>query len=121
MFKIVVTSEDRDTGSAFSRKNHLTYKGHGDDYAVVESGLMAKGRVSGVVMQPMRARGWTLVLHTLATAGVGDDASYYGSGRRGLPGVSAAFAARALDPFSVPGSGSSWCCISRWKKVTRCI
>ena len=119
MFKIVVTSEDRDTASAFSRKNHLTYKGHGDDYAVVESGLMAKGRVSGVVMQPMRARGWTLVLHTLATAGVGDDASYYGSGRRGLPGVSAA--ARALDPFSVPGSGSRWCCISRWKKVTRCI
>ena len=71
----------------------FTYKGHGDDYAVVESGLMAQGGGGGVVMQqPVRARRRrTLVLHTppsnLPSAGpateLGDASprgvAYYGS------------------------------------------
>ena len=49
-----------------SRRKSRTYKGHGDDYAVVEKGLMARGVGSRVVMQqPVRARRRrTLVLHT---------------------------------------------------------
>ena len=63
-FKIEVTSE-QDIASAILKSNHRTYKGHGDDYAVVEQGLMARGAGSGVVMQgPVRARRRTLVLHT---------------------------------------------------------
>ena len=63
-FKIEVTSE-QDIASAVLRRNRRTYKGHGDDYAVVEQGLMARGAGSGVVMQgPVRARRRTLVLHT---------------------------------------------------------
>ena len=52
------------TGHSIRHLEQLfTYKGHGDDYAVVSSGLMAAGVLLGVVMQQaVRAR--TLVLHT---------------------------------------------------------
>ena len=110
-FKIEVTSE-QDIASAILKSNRRTYKGHGDDYAVVEQGLMARGAGSGVVMQgPVRARRRTLVLHTppssIPSAGPRDGGrcksgrgvTYYGSERRGLPSVSLPIAARACSLF----------------------
>ena len=106
-----------------SRGKSRTYKGHGDDYAVVEKGLMALGGGSRVVMQQaVRARRRrTLVLHTppslppttnLPSAGPRDG----GRCKSGQVSLTTAAAAGddvgcrlrpqlALAPFSVPASG----------------
>ena len=133
-FKIEVTSE-QDIASAILKSNRRTYKGHGDDYAVVEQGLMARGAGSGVVMQgPVRARRRTLVLHTppssIPSAGPRDG----GRCKSGLVSLTTAgsdvgcrvfrsLLRPELAPFSAPVSGKPALhrlpCDGRWKMEGR--
>ena len=64
--KNIVVTLEKGIASMCREGKSRTYKGHGDDYAVVEKGLMARGGGSRVVMQQaVRARRRrTLVLHT---------------------------------------------------------